>query len=223
LQVPYFVFSLNSPPAASTGVTESLIGLVHNVAILHPLAAYRYLVQGSSFLILDNADIVVRHSFVFVVLPWAAALIQARREPGWLFLSLLPIGLAWIGYTVSQIGYDLYFQVTLIVPFSLSLCLGIEALSAKWRVPMFALLAIILFWQPARFAKSPLDRMPEYGTLVKGAKAIAASGKAFRNVIAPSADKRTNPLFLLECLGKKPDAGGQIAVIDSQGNVEWRR
>ncbi|MCE9598619.1 MAG: hypothetical protein K8S54_11675 [Spirochaetia bacterium] len=219
LQIPYLAAMHRGELLAGGPILDSLIRAIENPSSIHPTSAYRFIRRGAVLLLFENSEFVQRYT-AFLVVPWILGILSLRPKGLWLFLAFLPVLGAILGYSISQIEFDLYHLVTLMSSFVLLFVLGVQSLARWTRLPLWIAFCYILVQQPQRFAQAPTDRMDSYGSLIRGARKIVESGRKFSGV--EFQEPGPDPLLVLECLGKHATPGSPIALIDAKGNVEWR-
>ncbi|MBL8018510.1 MAG: hypothetical protein JNM27_02495 [Leptospirales bacterium] len=219
LEIPYFIW-VGQEASAGSPVEDSLRQVLQDPATaLHPIGAFRFLKDGAILLLFEDGGVFKRYAVIPVLLV-ALGVWRFRSNIRWMAVGFLPVLFALAGYSISQIPLDAYHLVTLMASFVLLFVLGVRGIFKGSRIPLWILLVYILAQQSGRFERAPTDRMESYGSLVRGAKAIIQSGKKFSHVEFD--ESRTDPLFVLECLGAHATPGAAVVSIKSGGEVEWR-
>jgi hypothetical protein len=145
-----------------------------------------------------------------------------------LAVTLLPQGVAILGYAFWLGDLDSYYYLSLMPAAVLTVLLGATALVPKRRVQAvgMALFAGALAIAPARLeAAATMFKMPEYRALVVGSREIIKRKQPMRSI--RTTDKlppTSNPEFLFRVLGGRIDRGAEWrAVILPDGRVNYSR
>jgi hypothetical protein len=169
-----------------------------------------------------------RPPWVGVVLTAAAAVViarSARNGHRWICITVVPLALAIVGYAPLAERSD-YWYLALAPAAAASVALGVATWTSQaWRrwAGWLALAAIVVA-QPARFEYSrKLGRMPEYGTMVTGARQIVRDGVKPRSVGTLFRCDGSDPGFVVLALGGQLDRTSRIrAEILPNGGVRYR-
>ena len=203
------LFSVLSGHAAPR-VGASADGLVRSVVVLHglpgPLAIW------ATVLVLGGIGLAIGHRTDLVLLS----------------MTLLPLILAVVGYSLWFFDLDAYFYLSIAPTAVMTVVIGVAGVMParrQWVVGLaFAVAGLAI--APARVAQAaPLFNLPQYRALAGGAQLIAESGRVVRWVetdfeLPPSC----NAEFLYLVVGGHLDPSAEWgAVILRDGHVEYRR
>lgn len=225
LQLPMTVHYLTYVQDASedTVVSDGLWLLLSAPSRLRLYESIIFLKTGVIFILFNNtAELVRTSSLVFI--PFVLSFLLLARTWPYFFLTVGPLGLAFIGYALLPGHLDFYWLVTLLAPFSATVVFSFCALPGRSVRSVLALLLflLILLDQPVRYRRAPVDRMPGYGALLRGTLAVQASGRAYKRIEAEFVDPRSDPDFIAESLGMNVSATAEQSVeILSDGTIRW--
>jgi hypothetical protein len=153
--------------------------------------------------------------------------IRYRRDPVLLAAILAPQVLAVLGFAFWLGGLDSYYYLSLMPAAVLTILLGITGVmpSGVTRVAAVALLVGALAVVPARLRfAATLNRMPEYGILVRASRDLVRQQRPIRGidadfVLPPTASSR----FMYGILGGRFDpASPWLAVIAPGGAITYK-
>ena len=226
LQVPYALHQI------STGFTDSGMSAVAG-SVTHILAGHERAQFAKSW-----AGYTGAFNFILVSpwqAPWAiwvlvtcAAIVASRfrRDLPLLSVTLLPQMAAVAGYAWYVGDFlDRYYYLSLMPAAVLTLALSVTAIRpARFaRAVSIVLLAGALAITPSRIRfAAQLHRMPQYGPLVNGSRALAQQGRPLREIrtefsLPPTSDST----FIYQILGGRIDrASPLVGVITSDGRGE---
>ena len=239
LQIPYAVHVFGQMDMDRESVLMKTGSLVwENLNTMGLWGSLSFLIQATERIVL-LPTIVPALGIVFV-LGVGFTGYTYRRDLDFIAVSILPVGLAWIGYAVVPYKGDVYWLLSLIFPLSFALLGGIMGMSGAYEgnkkvasslgFPHYRSLAavtivgIVLFGlitQPVRWvAFDNLFKAPQYGPVVAGVQSVLKSGRpisSFRG--ADAAAIAMNPELLYRLLGGTiaPQAGQ--AVVNASGMV----
>jgi hypothetical protein len=156
------------------------------------------------------------------------AVARARRHGSrWLVVTVAPIVTAIVIWAPFRDRSDYwYLAVSPSVALLAALALGTWPRVWAWRRwAGWVALAAVLVAVPARFEHSrKLGRLPEYGTLVAGARQIARSGLTVHAVGTWKPVPGSDPEFLVLVLGGRVERGAAAqAIILADGRVRYER
>jgi hypothetical protein len=167
--------------------------------------------------------------FVWVLVGCGAIVASRfRHDLPLLSVTLLPQIAAIVGYAFYVGDFlDHYYYLSLMPAAVLTLMLGVTAFGPTWiaRGASVALLIGALVITPARIrAAATLHRMPEYGVLVDGSRALAGQGRPLRAIQTEfSLPPTSDPQFVYQILGGRIDrASPWIGIIKSDGQVVYQ-
>ena len=239
LQIPYAVHVLGQMDMDRESVLMKTGGLVWaNLNASGLGGSLSFLIQATERIVLLPTIVPVL-GFVFVL---GAGLTgyTYRRNLDFIAVSILPVGLAWIGYAVVPYEGDVYWLLSLIFPLSFALLGGIMGMSGAYegnkkvasslgfphyrRLAAVTIVGIVLFGlitQPVRWvAFDNLFKAPQYGPVVAGVQSVLKSGRpiaSFRGADAAAA--AMNPELLYRLLGGTIAPQADQAVVNAVGVV----
>jgi hypothetical protein len=158
----------------------------------------------------------------------AIVAIRYRHDPTLLCMTLLPQLMAILGYAFFLGGLDNYYYLSLMPPAVLTVVLGVTAPLPRRASEAVAIALVVaaLAIVPARVRlASTMDRMPEYGALVRGSRTMVQRGQPLRGIETEFALPPTsNSEFVYRILGGQfNDRSEWVGVISAQGGVTYRR
>jgi hypothetical protein len=225
LQIPYLLDLILRRPerVGPTMVIANVLYTVDHPEMLRIRDAFHALISACEYILLTPATFawfgaVVLVSVAIVAFRW-------RRDVMLLGATAIPILAAIAGFSFWLRGYDHYW----FLPIAPSVALTIALAMTAWRPAASAagvvLLAVVIAALPARIAAArTMNRLPEYGALVKASRAIRRHTPEIRAIVAefplpPTAD----PEFVYEVLGGRvtPDAGFR-AIVSRSGDVTYK-
>ena len=231
LQIPY-VTEINKHhdiPQEQLGVVAtSFISLVTKPSLVHPYASFTALVDALAELFgphLPRAVVIV-----LILAAGGALLFEFRRHHEVLAVALLPLFLAWLGYSFLSVGtLYTYWYMNLMPSFVLLILFGfIKSPFPRFNKvstllgPFVLLLAFAS--QPARLAtRAQSASYPYYAAIVRGAREIVRNGVPVRSVIPPSFPNRVEPSYLVQWLGGRVEESADlVAIIGEDGTVTYQ-
>ncbi len=232
LQIPYFADIGKRPDASQEQlsiVSGSFATLVSAPQSIHPYSSFTYLTDSMRELF----HFPLGRSLIIIIFGLAIAGIisnyQSHKDI--LAVSLIPLLLAWIGYSFLLIGMpDTYWFMNLMTPFMLLVVFGCFQSSfvvLRKASPLCGVLLLFLMIavQPGRLAeRAKLVSYPYYGAVVRGAEEIVRNGDAVRSVIPPNFVNKSEPVYLVKWLGGRVDERASlIAIIGEDGRVTYQR
>jgi hypothetical protein len=231
LQIPY-VTEINKHGDISQEqigiVAGSFNSLLTNPSSFHPYASFITLIGALAELFGPHLSRIVVIALILVA--GGALLLEYRKNHEILAVALLPLFLAWLGYSFLSVGtLYTYWYMNLMPSFVLLILFGfiktpfplLDKIS-----PLLALLVLLLAFaaQPSRLAtRAQLVSYPYYAAIVRGAKEIVRNGAPVRSVIPPSFPNKVEPAYLVRWLGGRvEDSAGLIAIIGENGSVTYQ-
>ena len=220
LQIP-FLISVLREPSAPAGPIGLLAGMI-NPQVVKPWLAY-----GSVTGITGNLVIPMYDAFEFTVPVLVAGLIVAivyRKDLLLLAVSAGAIAAATALFTTSTRNYDGYWFITLTTALMLTFGMAIAAIPSKAAVKWigFALLAIVVWRQPARIEDSKrFFKYPQYETMVRASRDLVLRAPVVQDLkvgfeVHPTMDRH----FVYTILGGRIDpAALYTATINADGSV----
>lgn len=220
LQIP-FLISVLREPAAPAGPTGLIAGMI-NPQVFRPWFAYRSVTGITGNLVVPMYD-----AFEFTIPVLVAGLIVAivyRRDLLLLAVSAGAIAAATLLFTTSTRNYDGYWFITLTTALTLTFGMAIAAIPSKTAVKWigFALLAIVVWRQPARIEDSKrFFKYPQYETMVRASRELVMRAPVVRDIktdfeVHPTMDRH----FVYTILGGRIDpAALYTATITADGSV----
>ena len=167
-----------------------------------------------------------------------------RRNLDFIAVSILPVGLAWIGYAIVPYEGDVYWLLSLMFPLSFVLLGGIMGMNGACegseqvaspvvsshyrRLAAVTIVGIVLFslvTQPGRWvAFDTLFKAPQYGPVVAGVQSVLKSGRpiaSFRG--ADAAATAMNPELLYRLLGGTLAPQADQAIVNAEGEAVFEQ
>lgn len=227
LQVPYIVDRLMSdtPRGAPTMIAEGIGGVVADPLSAEPAVSFARIAHRIAYLWVTPFD--------GWWLPWVlgvaaiVTLVVVRRGAHWVFAAILPLAIGVVGFSAWTRPMEAYWFFGLAPSVAMLIVAAVAALP-EGRVRHAAALAalgLVLYAQPPRLAATrTIHRMPEYGALIAGTRAIAHRTAEIRAIHTSFELPATaDPTFPFVCMGGNvtPDAPFD-AVIDADGSVTFR-
>ncbi|HSE24379.1 MAG TPA: hypothetical protein VLB68_22115 [Pyrinomonadaceae bacterium] len=231
LQIPY-VTEINKHhdvPQEQLGiVATSFNSLINTPSSFHPYASFTTLVNALAELFGPHLSRIV--VIVLILVAGGALLVGFRKHHEVLAVALLPLFLAWLGYSFLSVGtLYTYWYMNLMPSFVLLLLFGfikspfpiLDKVSTVLG-PCVLLLAFVS--QPARLAtRAQSASYPYYAAVVRGAKEIVRNGVPVRSVIPPSFPNKVEPAYLVQWLGGRvEESAALIAIIGEDGSVTYQ-
>ncbi|MBX7058465.1 MAG: hypothetical protein K1X75_10410 [Leptospirales bacterium] len=218
LQAPYFVYLHRALDSDQSGVAFSIHSLLQDPSLLRTTAAYRYLVNGAAQLLLEG-NLHYQHARTIIVASWLLAIGACWKRPQWAILSIGVLFGAWAGYAAWRMQYELYFQVALVGSYALSAVAALHWIASRVAILPNLVLVLLLCQQAGRWDRAPVERLPEYGTLLRAANDISRMQIRVASVEAPFADQRTRIEWFLELYGVELHSTGRRFAIEQDGTV----
>jgi hypothetical protein len=139
--------------------------------------------------------------------------------------TVIPILTAIAGFSFWLRGYNHYWFLPIAPSVALTVALAVTAWRSAASAAAVVLLALVVAALPARIAAArTMNRLPEYGALVKASRAIRRHTPEIRAIVTefplpPTAD----PEFVYEVLGGRAtrDAGFR-AIVSRSGDVTYK-
>jgi len=231
LQIPY-VTEINKHheiPQEQLGiVATSFNSLVTNPSSFHPYASFTTLVDALAQLFGPHLSRTV--VIVLILIAGGALLFGYRKHHEVLAVALLPLFLAWLGYSFLSVDtLYTYWYMNLMPSFVLLILFGFlkSPFPTLDKVsPLLGLFVLLLGFasQPSRLAtRAQSASYPYYAAIVRGAKEIVRNGAPVRSVIPPSFPNKVEPSYLVRWLGGRvEESAGLIAIIGEDGSVTYQ-
>ena len=231
LQIPY-VTEINKHheiPQEQLGiVATSFNSLVTNPSSFHPYASFTTLVDALAELFGPHLSRTV--VIVLILIAGGALLFGYRKHHEVLAVALLPLFLAWLGYSFLSVDtLYTYWYMNLMPSFVLLILFGF--LKSPFPIldkvsPPLGLFVLLLAFasQPSRLAtRAQSASYPYYAAIVRGAKEIVRNGAPVRSVIPPSFPNKVEPAYVVRWLGGRvEESAGLIAIIGEDGSVTYQ-
>lgn len=231
LQIPYFteINKHHDIPREQLGiVAASFNSLVTKPASFHPYASFTTLVDALAELFGPHLS----HTVVIMLslVAGGALLFGFRKDHEVLAVALLPLFLAWLGYSFLSVGtLYTYWYMNLMPSFVLLILFGF----IKSPFPILNKVSILLgpfvlllafAAQPTRLAtRAQSASYPYYAAIVRGAREIVRNGVPVRSVIPPSFPNKVEPSYVVEWLGGRVEESADlIAIIGEDGSVTYQ-
>lgn len=225
LQIPYMLFLSMHPEykSHSSVIESSITSFLFDFSLFHPLKSFDFLSQSMNVLLFQPYNIPFFKAWILISI--CSMLFYHRKKPFILAIAIMPVILAWIGYSVFNKEFDTYWLMVLMTPFSMMLIIGITdtGLKSLGKVLSIVLLAFAIFSQPGRF-KERLNSavMPSYHILVKGVKQIVKERKSVGEIKTFRGKDKDAARFLFNLSGGSINKNSNIsALIKADGNVEF--
>ena len=244
LQIPYAIHVLGQPDMYRESVFVRTGGLVFtNLSFIGFGESLSFLIRATERIILLPTIVPVL-GVAFVVGAGFTGYTY-RRNLDFIAVSILPAGLAWIGYAVMPYEGDVYWLLSLIFPLSFVLLGGIMGMNGACegsdqvasrpvvsshyrRLAVVTIVGMVLFGlvtQPGRWvAFDTLFKAPQYGPVVAGVQSVLKSGRpitSFRGADAAAA--AMNPELLYRLLGGTLASQADQAVVNAVGVVVFEQ
>jgi hypothetical protein len=231
LQIPYFT-EVNKHSDISQEqigiVATSFNSLFTKPSSFHPYASFTSLVDALAELFGPHLSRSV--VIVLILMASGSLLFGFRKHHEVLAIALIPLFLAWLGYSFLSVGpLYTYFYMNLMPSFVLLILFGFtRSPFPKFNnvstlvAPLVLLLAFAS--QPSRLAtRAQSTSYPYYAAMVRGAKEIVRNGVPVRTVIPPSYSSKVEPAYLVQWLGGRvEESAGLIAIIGVDGSVTYQ-
>jgi hypothetical protein len=227
LQIPWLIHHARHP--GETGMTVVSDGLV---SVLTGRAAPRPGVSAVGLV----SSLMELHALPGPVALWATVLILGgiglaighRADVVLLSMTLLPLLLVVLGYSLWLLNLDSYFYLSIAPTAAMTVVLGMAGWvpARRWSLIGVALVVVGLASAPTRVARAAtLFSLPQYRALAGGARLIAENGRPVRSVDADfDLPPTCNAEFLYLVVGGRLDPSAEWgAVILRDGQVEYRR
>jgi hypothetical protein len=228
LQLPYVVNRLLHPSRgpAMGAVTGGVVKILSGNAT--PEVAKSLAGFAGAFNYIEVEPWHTPWPLVVLVACAAVVAVRYRRDPVVLSLVLLPQLLAIAGYALFLGTLDHYYYIPVmpVAVLTLAFAVALPARTSRGRVLGIALVAASATLVPWRLGfATTMHRLPEYGVLVNGSRALVTRGEPVRAVRAEfTLPESTDPEFLYRILGGRIDARAPLtAVIHRDGSVEYAR
>jgi hypothetical protein len=225
LQVPYLLDLILRRPerVGPTMVIDNVLYTVDHPGVLRIRDAFHALTSACEYILLTPATFawfgaVVLASAAIVAFRW-------RRDVMLLCATAIPILAAIAGFSFWQHAYDHYWFLPIAPSVALTVALAMTAWRPAASAAALVLLAVVIAALPARIAAArTMNRLPQYGALVKASRAIRRHTPEIRAIVTefplpPSVD----PEFVYEVLGGRVtrDAGFR-AIVSRSGDVTYK-
>jgi hypothetical protein len=225
LQVPYLLDLILRRPerVGPTMVIDNVIYTVDHPGTLRIRDAFHALASACEFILLTPAAFAWFGAIVLASV--AIAAFRWRRDVTLLCASVIPILAAIAGFSFWQRAYDHYWFMPIAPSVALTVALALTAWRPAASAAALVLLLVVIAALPARVAAArTMNRLPEYGALVRGSREIRHHTPEIRGIVTdfplpPTAD----PEFLYEVLGGRVtrDAGFR-AIVSRSGGVTYK-
>ena len=224
LETPFLIdlALLGAKRASPTVVVGNVSYTFQNPGTLRPAAAFHALADASSTILLSPL------SFAwFGTLLVACAVVTAfrtRHDATVPCATIVPLLAAVGAFSFWQLPYEHYWFLTLVPSAALTIGLALTA----WRpaAPLVAtsLVLLIMAAQPSRFDyATKINRLPEYGAIVRGSRDIRRRVAEVRSIetefdLPPSTDRN----FIYEILGGRvTPSAPYAATIERTGHARF--
>jgi hypothetical protein len=226
LQIPY-VTEINK----HRDIPQEQLGIVatsFSSLAFHPYASFITLMDALAELFgphLSRAVVIV-----LILVAGGALVFEFRKHQDVLAVALLPLFLAWFGYSFLSVGtLYTYWYMNLMPSFVLVILFGF----IKSPFPrlnkvstLLSLLVLLLAFasQPSRLAtRAQSTSYPYYAAIVRGAKEIVRNGVPVRSVIPPSFPNKVESSYVVRWLGGRVEESADlIAIIGEDGSVTYQ-
>src|SRR6185503_10208039 len=152
--------------------------------------------------------------------------VRYRRDPIVLSLTLLPQGLAIVGYALFLGTLDHYYYIPVmpVTVLTAAFAVVLPARTLPGRVVGIATVAVAAAVVPWRLEfATTMHRLPEYRVLVAASRTIVATHEPVRAIRAEfTLPPSTDPEFLYKILGGRIDPNApRAALIETDGSVRY--
>ena len=210
-------------------VATSFNTLVTTPSSFHPYASFSTLV--GSLAELFGPHVSRSLLIVLILVAGAATAVGYRKHYEILAVGLLPLFLAWLGYSFLSVGtLYTYWYMNLMPAFVLLILFGFIKSPfptvAKISPLLGALVLLLAFAsQPSRLAtRAQSTSYPYYAAIVRGAREIVRNGVPVRSVIPPTFPNKVEPSYLVRWLGGRVEQSSDlIATIGEDGSVTYQQ
>jgi hypothetical protein len=210
-------------------VATSLDSVVTKPSSFHAYASLTTLVGSLAELFGPHLSRTV--VIVLILIAGGSLLFGYRKHQEILAVALLPLFLAWLGYSFLSVGtLYTYWYMNLMPSFVLLILFGLIKSPLPLLNKVSSLLgAVVLLLafasQPSRLAtRAQSVSYPYYGAIVRGAKEIVRNGVPVRSVIPPSFPNKVEPAYLVQWLGGRVEESADlIAIIGEDGSVTYQK
>ena len=193
----------------------------------HPYASFTTLVAALAELFGPHLPRTV--VIVLILIAGGAVLFGYRKHHEVLAVALLPLFVAWLGYSFLSVGtLYTYWYMNLMPSFVLLILFGFTKSSFPILdkvSPLLGIFVLLLAFasQPSRLAtRAQSTSYPYYAAIVRGAKEIVRNGAPVRSVIPPSFPNKVEPSYLVRWLGGRVEESADlIAIIGEDGSVTY--
>jgi hypothetical protein len=225
LQVPYLLDLILRRPerVGPTMVIDSVLYTLDHPRTLRVRDAFHALASASEFILMTPATFawfgtIVLASVAIVALRW-------RRDHMLLCATVIPILAAIAGFSFWQRPYDYYWFLPIAPSVALTVALAMTAWRPAASAAALVLLLGVVAALPARIAAArTMNRLPEYGALVRASREIRRHAPEIREIVTEFPLPRTaDPEFLYEVLGGRVTPGaGFRAIVSRSGDVTYK-
>ena len=232
LQIPY-VTEINKHhdiPQEQLGiVATSFDSLVTKPSSFHPYTSFTTLVDKLAELFGPHLSRTV--VIVLILVAGGSLLFGYRKHHEILAVALLPLFVAWLGYSFLSVGtLYTYWYMNLMPSFVLLILFGF--MKSPFPIlnkvsPLLGALVLLLAFasQPSRLAtRAQSVSYPYYGAIVRGAREIVRNGAPVRSVIPPNFPNKVEPAYVVQWLGGRVEESADlIAIIGEDGSVTYQK
>jgi hypothetical protein len=225
LQLPFLIHLVVDRPegVGPSMVTGELQASLQDPARLQPAFAASQLSAALERILLEPATlagftVVLTVSLIVVLVRW-------RRDVPLVCATVAPLVLTIIGFSAWRRAFDTYWFMTLAPCAAVALGLALGAWDRVATAASAVLLAALLVAQPARVrASMAIHRLPEYGALLRSARAILERTDSVRSIETEFAlPPTTDPTYLYRVLGGSIAADAPFsAYVAKSGEVVFR-
>jgi hypothetical protein len=215
LQVPAMLTSASVQPTRVVGVLQHpqrlrVFEAFRSVSVsMESMAAAPFAIPQTALILICVAGALLRAIGVAAPLP---------------AITVGPLVLTVLLWAIWPEAYDSYLYMTVVPSVILMLAWTTRLLpEPAGRTAAACLLALALLIQKPRIERaSTLFRLPEYGTLVRGAETVARRQEPMRRIDAPFAPDAADPEFVFRILGGRIDRQAPVAArISALGEVSY--
>ena len=224
LETPFLVdMALHGVKRTSPEVVVANVSYTYeNPQLLRPAAAFRALATASQAILLAPLSFAWFGAFLLACA--AVTAFRTRHDVTLVSVTVLPLLAAVGAFSFWQRAFEYYWFLAVIPGAALTVGLALTAWRPAASLVMIFLVLLIVAAQPSRFAHAKtINRLPEYGRLLRGSQEIRRRVSEVRTIetefdLPPSTDRH----FIYEILGGRVTrSAAYAATIEKTGHVRF--
>jgi hypothetical protein len=225
LETPYLLdMALHTDRQTAPGtVVGSVTNTLRHPETIRPVAAFRALVAACQAILV--APWTMAWLGTLLVVSAALAAHRARHDIALAGVTTLPLLAVVAGFSLWQANFEYYWFMTLMPSAALTVGLALTAWRPGAPLVAAALVLAVVAAQPSRFTYSrAINRLPEYGALVRGSEEIRRRLPEVRGIdIEFTVPPSTNTHYLYETIlgGRVTPTAAFTATIERSGRVRF--